>query len=628
MKSRKIISLFSFVFLFGLFPIVEINCGPKLEGFKTFVKAIPGQLKDKINEINYDTSEGLDLVFKKMIKGRSFSVGVKVPWEPGTGDLSKGFPLTPVKIVSPTLGDLVPSLPGALGKARFAQILMGIGTRDEKNIAKASVVKEIMDPVKIVLRPVFSKFEKILFINEKLGLIAFKPVYIFLFKLIVLFKSYAKGRIKEIPRQLLLLFLRLLQSIDVDKTISANNGEMNPRNWSKNVFMSDPTSLIDTLPRKIKELLIDVKVPVPFSDYQKCIDEKSGVSEYGAKISEVFKRKEGNSRLIASIREIEPLFESENLIPYYASLLAYICGDLVYHKSKISSDIIERLSEFLNSARLAISNMVVGEKLEDWHDGLVSFVDSLIDIVDQGKSLEKEPVFDEIGIQGMEKISLVSAVPYYFNKIKFIMKTPFHGDDGYLFVDYKIGDKQAVASVLLILFRVYKDLRVALSKAMKIDTWKKQYGNSVGKPGKYDSVSRKWKTAGSGSIFEVQKATIEYKLKTNTANKKALVKAKALFAKAKAEFKMFVMKGFSFKRAKNIDEETIWNFLLREIKKLLLRTEDAKPIIDGINSSSKELFGVPFIEDADKFEEELPSEEDVYGDDEFGFEEDFDEFAF
>ncbi len=632
MKSRKIFSLFSFVVFFGLLTTSYVPvcvAGEKMDQFKTFVKSIPGQLKEKINAIDYDTSESLNLVFAANIKGKTVKVGVKIGWEPGTGDLSKGFLLTPMQIVSPTLGDLVPSLPSKLGKARTAQILLGIGTKDERNIAKSDLVKNVMDPVRDALKPSFGKFGKMIFINSKTKILYIKPVHIFFLKLIILMKSYAQGRRGEIPGQLRLLFLRLLQSVNVDKTIAANDGEMNDRLWEKKVFMSDPSSIVDILPDSVKKILTNIKVPVPAADYQDYLDfngaEKNSESGYRFKISEVFKRNDGNSRLLASIREIQPLFETEKLHTFDASLLVYICVNLVRYKSKISPDLIDRLDGFLSDSKAAISNMEVKSELSKWKEELVSTLNGLTEKVQQGEELERDILFSEIVIPGKENVSLIPAVAYYFFKIRSIMNTRFSGDDGYLFMDYKIGQKKALYLMSIVLFRVYKDLRKAFRIAMKTTTWKETFKKVVGSSGRYDSVATKWTTNGTGAMFEAQKAAKTYKKTKTAASKKALTKAKALFMKAKAEFNLLLIKGFKFKRAKNIDEETIWDFLLREITRLSLRCDKIAPVIEGINSASVELLGLPLIEDESKFEEELPDDEEV---DEFGFEEDFDDFDF
>ena len=635
MNSRKIFTLFSFVFLFGLFTTSYVPvcvAGEKMDQFKAFVKSIPGQLKEKIKAIDYDNSEGLDLVFSTNIKGKTIKVGVEIPWEPAAGNLSKGFPLTPIQIISPSLGDVVSSsiIPGNIKKLRVLHILLGIGTKDERNAAKADIVKNVTDPVKDALKPIFEKFAKMIFIHQKTKNPYLKPMHIFFSKLMILFKSYGSTRRGEIPGQLRLLFLRLLQSVNVDKTIAANNGEMNPGSWKKKVFMSDPSSIVDILPDSLKRILTSINVSVLAADYQDYLDfnreEKNSESGYRYKISEVFKRNDGNSRMIASIREIQPLFEKKELLSFDAALLAYICGTLVRNKSKITEDIlVERLGEFLNDAKSAISNMEVEVKLKGWRDSLVFYVDGLINIVKNDGKLEKDPVFSELVIPGTEKVSLIPAVSYYFSKIKSIMNTRFSGDDGSLFMDYRIGQKKALYLMSIVLFRVYKDYRAAFKKENITKELKDKREQTIGSRGTYSYG--KWKKSGTGLIFESQKAAIKYKKNKTVANGKAFAKAKSALVTAQTNFKLWVINKFSFKRATNIGEETIRNFLLREIKGISLRCDRITLVIEAINNASKELLGVPLIENESKFEEEIEAEEPG---DEFGFEEDFDEddFAF
>ena len=80
---------------------------------------------------------------------------------------------------------------------------------------------------------------------------------------------------------------------------------------------------------------------------------------------------------------------------------------------------------------------------------------------------------------------------------------------------------------------------------------------------------------------------------------------------------------YKFKRAENLDEETVKDFVIREDKRLSLRSDFLEPLTVEINKISEEMIGVSVIsKDFRDEEEELEFDEDAlleeFGEEEFG----------
>ena len=291
--------------------------------------------------------------------------------------------------------------------------------------------------------------------------------------------------------------------------------------------------------------------------------------------------------------------------------------------------------------------------------------------------LENQPLVDDFALTGKREAMIVSALAYYMYLLKSNMSYPFYGDPKYLYTDAKLGRNSTVSSASRMVFRVFKDSRKGVRMAVQADdvtavdsfgnkikdkqgntikVGKKSYQAIVGINGAFDRGGNVTK-AGSGPLFVHQEANIEYKKASSILKKavsqlskgdkrlgeykekrkfarKALLKAKKDLIKAKNKFMIRVLRYFKFKRAEELDAETVMKYFLREMKRLMMRSKDLMPLLSGINSFMKLLLGFELIsyEDLEKEPDfdETPfeiEEEFAYddlsdpwgGDDEFAF---------
>lgn len=642
-----------------------------------FIKTLPQKVKNKITSINYDESEDLDFTFPMSYRQKQISFGLKWDWEKGAGDVSTGFSGFRGELISPTLGDIgvLPSAtPDQILKIRLLNVLLGIGSKTERNIAKADIIKTIVDPLRNVLGKKF--------LTTLQNLLVLKPIYVFYIKLVLLSKTYiAEKKVKKIPNQIMLLLMRLLQTVNVEKTIAINNGEKNPHKWIKKVYYADPTEFIEVLPNFIKNRLEDIKIPIPLDSYQEWKDKNIGLTDYDKQISETMRRGSVDSGVKYAKENLQPMFKTAPLTLTDAKMLSYLCASFVYNQQKAKrNDTILFMGKFI--AKVIKTIKKIGTKHSKYKESLITKLTGYEKLLSSQGKLEEQPVVDDFAMQGKSEVMIVKALAYYINLLKSNMSYPFYGDKGYLYSDAKLGKNSTISYSSRIIFRVFKDSRKAVRMAMQLATdviaadaqgnpikdkqgnvikvGKQAYKKFVGIPGAFDPRTGEETRAGSGALFENQKANIElrkassilkqavaklpkgdarlveYRNKRNAA-RIALLRAKKNLMLAKNKFMIRVLHYFKFKRAVDLDPETEMKFLLREFKRLSMRSKYLIPLLNNINKFSKELLGFEIVsnEDLEKepvFDETFMLEEEKFPYDDLdgslggGFEEE--QFAF
>ena len=623
-----------------------------------FVVSLPVKLKAKIESFDYDEQNELNFVFSTSLREKDLEFGLKWNWEAGSGDTSTGFTSFTGELVSPSLGELglLPSYATSqIKNLRLINILLGIGSKTEIDVSNSDLIKTISEPLKKALGPKFlTTLNKILVL---------KPVYVFYLKLIFLIKSYvSQNRVKEIPNQIMPLLIRLMQTVNVEASIRANGGEKNPRNWTKKIFYSDTEGLVEVLPKFIRDFFKKINIPVPLASYQEWVDKKSGLTDYDKQISETMRRGSIDSEVKYAKENIQPMFSETKISLTDASMLSYICARFVYSLSKATrNDTTLFTIEFIAKVIKAIKKMsttnnkhkqMLIRKLHGYEKILVS----------EGE-LERLPVIDDFVAEGKIQIMIINALAYYMYLLKSNMSYSFYGDNGYLYSDAGLGRNSTMTNAFRIIFRVFKDSRKALRMAIQkspditvrdddgnvVKVGKKSYQDIVGTIGAFDSRGDLVR-AGTGALFENQKASLEYrkasyalkmaKLKYPKGDKrfdeynqkrilarKAQLKAKYNLTLAKNKFMLLVLRYFKFKRAQELDPESVMTFLLREFKRLSMRSENLIPLVDSINDFSRALIGIGIfsledMEKEDDFNEGLFLEEEEFNyddiDDPFG----------
>ena len=623
-----------------------------------FVVSLPGKLKAKIESFDYDEQNELNFVFSMLFQGKKLEFGLKWDWEAGSGDTSTGFTRFPGELVSPTLGELgvLPSYATSeIKKIRLLNVLLGIGSKTEIDVSNSELIKPISRSLRRALGDKFlTTLNKILIL---------KPVYVFYIKLILLIKSYvSQHRVEEIPNQIIPLLIRLMQTVNVEATIRANGGEKNPRNWTKRIFYSDPEGLVEVLPNFIRDFLKKINIPVPLASYQEWKDRSSGLTDYDKQISETMRRGSIDSEVKYVKENIQPMLSGTKITLTDASMLSYICARFVYNLSKATrNDTTLFTRKFIAKVIKAIKKMrttnnkhkaMLIKKLNVYKKLLVS----------EGE-LEKLPVIDDFVPEGKIEVTVINALLYYTYLLKSNMSYSFYGDKGYLYSDANLGRNYTITNALRIIFRVFKDSRKALRMVAQkspdiivrdddgntVKIGKESYQEIVGTKGVFDSRGN-LVSAGTGALFDYQEASIEYKKassalkmaklkypkgdrRIDSYNKKRIIarkdqlKAKSNLTLAKNKFMLLVIRYFKFKRAQELDAESVMTFLLREFKRLSMRSENLIPLIHSINDFSIALIGLPIfskedIEKEDDFDEGLFLEEEEFNyddiDDPFG----------
>ena len=631
----------------------------------SFVKGLPGKAKTKIGSLNYDELEDLDFTFPMSYGKKEIPFGLKWKWEKGAGDVSTGFSKFQGELVSPSLGDLglLPSAtPDQILKIRLLNVLLGVGSKSERKLANTDLIKTVADPLKsIVGKKVLTTLQDILVL---------KPIYVFYIKLVLLSKTYiAEKKVKKIPNQIVLLLMRLLQTVNVEKTIEANNGEKDPRKWTKRVYYADPTEFIDVLPSFIKDTLNKINIPIPLDSYQEWKDKNTGLTDYDKQISETMRRANIDSEVKYAKENLQPMFKKTPITLTDAKMLSYLCASFVYNQSKAKrNDTTLFMGKFISKVIKAIKK--ISTKHSTYKASLITKLTGYTKLLTSQGKMEEQPVVDDFAIPGKSEVMIVKALAYYMNLLKSNMSYPFYGDKGYLYTDAKLGKNSTISYSSRIVFRVFNDLRKAArmaaaqtpdviatdSKGNTIKIGKQAYKDIVGAPGSFDRQGNEVK-AGSGPLFDNQKASIEsrkassilkqavarfpkndrrlinYRNKRDTA-RVALLRAKKNLALAKNKFMIRVLRYFKFKRAAELDKETEMKFLLREFKRLSMRSKYLIPLLSNINEFSKEILEIEIIntEDLEKepeFEETFMLEEEEFSyddmDDPFGED---DQFAF
>lgn len=622
----------------------------RLTKFKTsfvdFINKMPDMAKAKLDSLNYDELEELDFTFSVKVGEKEFTFGFRWPWEAGAGDVGTGFTKFKGELVSPTLGELniLPTeTPDNILRIHLLNVLLGIGSKTERDVAKSDVIKKVADPLrKAIGQDLLKKLNDIL---------ELKPLYIFYIKLILLAKTYIPSQIEEIPNQVMLLLMRLMQTINEEKTIAANNGEKNPKKWVKKVYYDDPVVLLQKLPDFITKILNEIKIPVPLDSYQEWIDKKIGYTPYDKQISETMRRGSIDSEVKYAKENLQPLLTSEKLTLTSAKMLAYLCARFVYNKDlsknveALNNLIISFIDEVLNNTKNINTNDKFTNKEKDL---LVKKLNDLKDILDNDGELKQEPVLDDFAVFEKKNISITESLSYYLYLLKNNMAYKFYGDNGYEYSDAILSDAYTLSYATKIAFRVFKDLRTALKQVQNlvpnineqgVEFGKQAYQDAVGVKGALDAAGN-FVVDGSGPLFEQQKADIEYKKATNMLKQakeqlapndprlqeyldkkgeafKKLVVAKKNLVQAKTNFAIKVLRYFKFKRAAELEPESVMTFILREFKRLGNRSKVLQPVIENINKFAKSLIGFEFIslQDLEKepdFDETIFMEEEDF----------------
>ncbi|KKP24722.1 MAG: hypothetical protein SZ59_C0001G0040 [candidate division TM6 bacterium GW2011_GWF2_28_16] len=600
----------------------------RLAKFKTsfvdFINRLPEMAKAKLDSLNYDELEELNFTFPVKVGEKEFNFGFRWNWEAGAGDVGTGFTKFKGELVSPTLGELniLPTeTPNNILRIHLLNVLLGIGSKTERDVAKSDVIKNIADPLRKAIGPDLLKK-----LNDILEL---KPLYIFYIKLILLAKTYIPSQVEEIPNQVMFLLMRLMQTVNVEKTIEANNGEKNSKKWTKRIYYDDPVVLLKALPDFIKNTLNDIKIPVQANSYQEWKDKKTGYTNYDKQISEVMRRGSIDSEVKYAKENLQSLFENENLTLTDAKMLAYLCARFVYNKdlSKNVDALNNLIINFVDEVLNTIKNINTSDKFTNKEkDLLVKKLNDLKDILDNDGELKQEPVLDDFAIFEKQNISIMESLTYYLYLLKNNMGYKFYGDNGYVYSDAILGDAYTLSYATKVAFRVFKDLRIALKQAQNlvpdikdqgVEIGKQAYQEIVGASGTFDAAGNVV-IDGAGMLFEQQKADAEYKkavsmlkqakeqlapndprlqdyLNQKSETFKNLVIAKKNLVQAKTNFAIKVLRHFKFKRAVELEPETEMQFILREFKRLGNRSKVLQPVIENINKFAKSLIGFEFI---------------------------------
>ncbi|MBD3273118.1 hypothetical protein GF385_02090 [Candidatus Dependentiae bacterium] len=629
MKKIKVFILFLFVSLsinsVNIFGMGDLD-SPKKKGrverfkeslkkflkeFENFLEELPQKAKKKINSLDYDELEELNFTFPMSFGEKNFSLGFKWSWEKGPGDVSLGFSPIKGELISPSFKNLGLSGFDRVANYGVLNVILGIGTTAEERFGNLKFLEPIIKPIRGSIG--------IKNLDTLRNFLTLKSIYVFYIKLILLAKTYVpQKRFSDLSKQMMFLLLRLVQTVNIEKTIIANNGERNPAKWTKRVYYADPREFIDKLPKFIQNILNRLQIPITsYGSFREWQDKKRGFNEYDKQLSETMRRSNLDSEIKYAKENLQPLFEKTNPTLTDAKMITYLCARWVYNKSNAKrNDSIKFLGEFILASIQAVQKINTSDNnLKKYKDMLIAKLNQYFKMLASDESIKNEPLVDDFNIIGKKSVNVVTALSYYMYLLKYNMSYPFYGDPGYLFSDAKLGKEGTRSFAIKLALRAFKDSKKAINFAKQISDViaTDSDGNPIEKDGNYIKIgkqaykniigetylnymnAKKLYNQASSRLKQAKAKSDPMISKYEQAKKTAMksyLKAKKGYIFAKNKFTIRVIRYFKFKRAEELPSETVMRFILRELKRVSLRSKQFEPAVKSINEFFKEFFGI------------------------------------
>ncbi len=615
----------------------EVKVPEKLENesvsvfnsIKDTLKNSAEKIKEAINNLNVDSAV---IEIKINLPGDRGSIEAIIPIEPGIQIVDKGFNPAPILFKSPTIGQLkIPKMDtftnavkqitfGAVdfNEARLFNMLLNVDlTENEKIILGIKAIGNFFEQTRKLFNPVFAPFEKMLYIENGIGYL--KPIHVACIKLALLLKTYIPNEKAKLTQTIPFFFTKFLNTADWDKskileenfyTDETGQKLLKPWiTWTKFVTYSDPEVLNEIIPSFIKDIINKLPLSVSLDEYYNIQD---GVSDYLVKLSDTWRRGTIDSKTYYFIQNVVPEFKNiktaTDVLKTYVTILQLTQK---FDEAKNKQVVRKQLDSIINDFIEILSKISIPGELGNWKK----------QIIDQFKKLKNSVNFkildNQSDIIGMKdnsglfdkKLNLIKYLGYFKKKINKFLNYKHLGEQGYIFDLSELTNKQAIEILLGLLYRFYKDIKVATAKVSapgsdttvtidnkQVNLGPKAFADKVGVAGLYDRSINKFTKEGSGLVWAEQKAQVAFM----TADKKAenyitlrndYLKAKDATTKAKGAYLFDVSRGINLDIAGK--QKSPYDAMLSDLNILLRRIKNVKPVIDALASMYASI-GIPF----------------------------------
>lgn len=599
----------------------------RLTQIKDFLKDIPNKVKNYLSILNVDTPV-LDLTVQ--IPGGRGATGFQVPIGVGITEIDRGFNPAPINLISPSISEL--QIPGLnkfltvvpdLANTRFFNLLLGVNlTPNEKRVYDAKLIQNMVVPIRNLMNPVFEKLEPLFYVEN--GVAYLKPVHVAGIKLALLIKTYAKEP-KKLGMELPLFFAKFLNTADWDASMALSENVGKPWIQWKLVTYSDPAILDKLIPQFIKDIIDSFPINISMSEYLAIQD---GTSDYLSNMTVIWRRGSVDSKAFYFINNIVSLFDSAKMNPTEiiktAVAIATMYNDL--DKATVPEATKERLVSIIDDFILKLKKVSLVGPLSIWKNSIEKNMESLKSNISSNKISHFD--ISALDITSDKKLTTLELLVYYKKKVNNFLNYKHLGEQGAVFDFSEITQSQALADVLQMTYRLYKDTKVAMAKASQLTTdtqftvdekiikiGPQSYKQRIGEPGIYNPRTRKFDKQGSGLIWAEQMAKVELdskivvfnNLKSRGVSEAAMQYKQALDAVNKSKRAYVIARDktkearakYAFDVVRTIEIEmlgitkTAYGAFLGDLNVLLRRVDKVKPIIESIKEFY-EAVGLPF----------------------------------